>query len=104
VSGRVERTDRSVTDIIEHALFIAREQPDAARRFIDAAEDAIAKLALMPGMGAIRESTDPKLAGLRHWPIKGFRNFLIIYQPHRDGIVVVRVLPGAMNVDSAIGE
>jgi toxin ParE1/3/4 len=102
VSRRVERTDRSVTDVIEHALFIAREQPDAARRFVDAAEDAIAKLAIMPHMGAARESSDPKLAGLRQWPIKGFRNFLIIYRPLRDGIVIVRVLHGAQDIDQVI--
>lgn len=102
MSGRVERTDRSVSDIIEHALFIAREQPDAARRFVDAAEEAIGKLATMPQMGAVRESADPTLAGLRQWPIKRFRNFLIIYRPLRDGIVVVRILHGARDVDRAI--
>ena len=104
MSGRVERTDRSVGDIIEHALFIAREQPDAARRFVAAAEDAIGKLAVMPHMGAVRESPDPTLAGLRQWPIKGFRNFLIIYRPLRDGIVVVRVLHGAQDMDRVIVE
>jgi toxin ParE1/3/4 len=104
VSGRVERTDRSVSDIIEHALFIARDQPDAARRFVEATADAIEKLAIMPNMGAIRESADPDLAGLRQWPIKGFRNFLIIYYPLRDGIVVVRVLHGARDIDRSITE
>lgn len=100
--SRIERTDRSVTDLIEHALFIAREHPQAAHRFVDAAEGAIRKLADMPNMGAIRESSDPALAGLRQWPIKGFRNFLIIYTPLRDGIVVVRIIHGARDVDRAI--
>ena len=102
--NRVERTDRSVTDIIDHALVIARHQPAAARRFVDACEDAMAKLAALPGMGAIRESADPKLAGLRQWPLKGFRNFLIIYQPLRDGIVVIRVIHGAQDIERAITE
>jgi toxin ParE1/3/4 len=102
VRGRVERTDRSVSDIIEHALFIAREQPTAARRFVQATADAIEKLAVMPNMGAIRESQDPDLTGLRHWPIKGFRNFLIVYRPLRDGIVVVRILHGAQDIDRTI--
>jgi toxin ParE1/3/4 len=102
--SRVERTDRSVTDIIDHALFIARRQPQAARPFVAAAEDAINKLAAMPGLGALRESPDPELAGLRQWPIKGFRNFLVIYRPLRDGIVVVRVLHGSRDIDSAISE
>jgi toxin ParE1/3/4 len=104
VSCRIERTDRSVSDIIEHALFIAREQPDAARRFVEATADAIDKLAFMRNMGAIRESPDPDLAGLRQWPIKGFRNFLVIYRPLRDGIIVVRVLHGARDIDQAITE
>lgn len=81
--SRVERTDRSVTDIIDHALVIARRQPAAAaaaRRFVAATEDAIRKLADMPCMGTIRESSDPDLIGLRQWPVKGFRNFLVIYR------------------------
>jgi toxin ParE1/3/4 len=102
--NRIERTDRSITDIIEHALFIAREQPDAARRFVTACEDAIVKLAAMPGMGAVRESSDPQLSGLRQWPIKGFRNFLIVYRSLQDGIVVVRVIHGARDVERAITE
>lgn len=100
--SRVERTDRSVTDIVSHALVIARRQPEAARRFVAAVEDAIRKLADMPGMGAIRGSPDPDLAGLRQWPVKGFRNFLVIYRPLRDGIVVVRVMHGAQDIDRAI--
>src|SRR4051812_5767280 len=98
---RIVRTDRSLTDIVEHES-IAREQPDAARRFVDAAEAAIVALSEMPGKGAIRESDDPDLQGLRHWPINGFRNFLIIYRPLRDSIVVLRVLHGAQDVDRAI--
>lgn len=102
--SRVERTDRSVIDIISHALVIARRQPEAARRFVAATEDAIRKLAAMPGMGAIRESSDPDLIGLRQWPIKRFRNYLIIYRPLRDGIVVVRVMHGAQDIGRAIRE
>jgi hypothetical protein len=35
---------------------------------------------------------------------KGFRNFLIIYRPLRDGIVVVRVMHWFQDIDRAISE
>ena len=62
------------------------------------------KLAEMPDMGAIRESPDPDLAGLRQWPIKGFRNFIIIYRPLESGILVVRVLHASRDLERVFRE
>jgi toxin ParE1/3/4 len=39
-----------------------------------------------------------KLIGLRMWPIPGFKRYLNFYRPRRNGIEVVRVLHGAMDL------
>ena len=90
-------------DLDEIAEYIALDNVDAACRFYDAAWKAFRLLAGMPGMGAQRPSDKPALAGLRTWPIKGFRNYLVCYKPMPDGIEVIRVLNGARNLGRIFG-
>lgn len=66
--------------------------PEIAIRFLAAAERAFAQLVTMPEMGARRTYRNARLAGLRLWRIRGFREHLIFYRPIRAGIEVVRVL------------
>lgn len=66
--------------------------PEIAIRFLAAAERAFAQLVTMPEMGARRTYRNARLAGLRLWRIRGFREHLIFYRPTRAGIEVVRVL------------
>jgi toxin ParE1/3/4 len=60
-------------------------------------------LAQFPGMGARREFRNPKLAGMRLWPITRFPKYLIFYQPTKRGIRVVRVIHGARDVGRIFG-
>ena len=60
------------------------------------------KLARMPGMGERRESSNPRLAGLRVWRIDGFPNHLLFYRPVEGGIEIVRVLHGARDIDAVL--
>jgi toxin ParE1/3/4 len=53
----------------------------------------------MPGMGALREFSNPRYTGLRSWPITGFERILIFYRPTADGIEVLRILHGARNLE-----
>jgi plasmid stabilization system protein ParE len=45
-----------------------------------------------------------ELADVRFWPIKGFRNYLVFYRPlpNEQGVEVIRVLHGAMNVEQVM--
>jgi toxin ParE1/3/4 len=100
VRRSARRTRRARRDVVETANFIARDSLDAAMRFFDAVDDAIRKLAEMPGMGRLRDFQNPKFRDVRSWPIKGFENHLIFYHPTPRGIEVIRVLHGARDVDA----
>ena len=65
---------------------------DIARRFRVATFDAIDALIAMPGAGTPRPSGNPRLAGLRSWPIKGFDELNVYYLVGAAALTVVRVL------------
>ena len=89
----VRKTPRALRDLAELSQFIARDNLDAALKFLAAADDACEKLAAMPGMGATREFKNPLFASVRFWPI--------FYEPTKRGIKLVRVLHGARDIDAA---
>ncbi|HKA56912.1 MAG TPA: type II toxin-antitoxin system RelE/ParE family toxin [Candidatus Binatia bacterium] len=70
------RADRDVTEL---ARYIAEDNAEAALRFYEAAEESFNQLTRMPHLGPAREYRNPRLRGLRTWPVTGFRNYLIFY-------------------------
>ena len=66
-----------------------------AERFLLAADAAFSRLAGNASFGAPVETSHPKLAGLRKWPVAGFPNLLIFYQPIRGGVSIARVIHAA---------
>jgi len=95
---------RARLDLHEISEAIALDDLNAAIRFCLAVEDAAEKLARFPGMGAHRSSKNPQFTGLRSWPIKGFRKYLILYKPEEYGIEIVRIIHGARDIDSILAE
>ena len=55
-----------------------------------------------PEMGSPREFENPRLTGLRMWPIKGFLRYLIFYRPFEDGIEIIRVLRGEQDITAIL--
>lgn len=94
----VYRLDLAEQDLLEHFEYLLAENPDAALRFVDAAEAAFKQLAEMPLIGVSRPFAKPGLEDLRMWPIPDFEKFLIFYRPLADGIQVVRVLYGMRDI------
>lgn len=91
---------QDLADIFRH---YAREAGfRVARRFF--AHATLTRLANMPGTGTLRKHDHPSLAGLRHFPISRFRNYIVFYRPVADGIEVVRVLHGAHDVPGILAE
>jgi toxin ParE1/3/4 len=61
------------------------------------------RIADMPAAGSPWESADPALAGVRYWPVRGFRHYIIFYRAVRRGIEVIRVLHAAQDVEQILG-
>ena len=98
----IRRRPRAIYAIIEQAEYIGQDSPDAAERFMDATEETFRDLDEMPGMGHPHESPNPRLAGVRVWPVKGFRNHLIFYRPSDGGVEILTILHGARDIERAL--
>ncbi|MBD2605714.1 type II toxin-antitoxin system RelE/ParE family toxin [Scytonema hofmannii FACHB-248] len=81
-------------DIKEINKFIARENPQAATRFIDAVEEKCKVLADFPNMGRSFDYLAPSLRGF------SVGNYIIFYRSIEDGIEVERVLSGYRDFDA----
>jgi toxin ParE1/3/4 len=76
-------------DIGSIALFISRDNPAAARKWVDDIRLRCQRLGSTPGMGVARFDVRP---GLRMFPVG---NYLILYREIETGVEIVRVLHGA---------
>jgi toxin ParE1/3/4 len=81
-----------VGEIIDH---IASHHVDAAKRFARAFREDCVLLADHPNAGPRVGRAPKRLLGLRYFPVRGFRNYLILYLPIVAGVEVVRVVHGA---------
>ncbi|MBI3782844.1 MAG: type II toxin-antitoxin system RelE/ParE family toxin [Deltaproteobacteria bacterium] len=77
-------------DLREIVRFIAKRNPDAARRVRGELEQAMVRLAEHPDMGHVRDDLAP--ATYRFWPVY---SYLIIYRPNTTPMQVIRVWHGA---------
>ena len=69
----IQRQPRAVEAVIAAAIYIGSDSPDAADRFIVAAEATFVRLYDMPGIGRPLELSNQLLAGVRTWPVAGFQ-------------------------------
>ena len=104
MSGEYVVHATAMRDLRNKSEFIAARRPDSAKRFLAAAERAFRRLAEQPGLGGRIESGDPEFAGMRAWPIRGFRKFVIYSVPNPDGVAIVRVLHGAQDFKASFAD
>lgn len=91
---RITFTDSAETDLLEMWLNIAEDNLSAADESLDSIRATVALLGNQPEMGRAR----PELAdGLRSFPTR--TPYIIFYLPHDDGLLVVRVLHHARDID-----
>jgi toxin ParE1/3/4 len=103
MSGRIIRPPVIEWDLVTIAEYIGQRNVDAGLRFFDAAEDAFQRLSSMPLMGGSWDSPNPRLSGIRWWPIRGFENYIVFYRALSDGIALVRVLHGGRSIEKLLG-
>ena len=92
--ARVHRSNLAEGDLVEIWLFIAKDSPDAADRFLDLLAQKCELLAESPEMGRRRNELSP---GLRSFPVG---RYVIFYRSTEEGIEVARVLSAYRDLGS----
>ena len=83
-------------DLERYSSWIAVDNPEAARRLIDATEKACSLIQKHPEMGS--QEKFRKQHGIRSWRLEGFENYLIFYRSNVETVEVLRLLHGALNL------
>jgi toxin ParE1/3/4 len=81
--------------------WIKRDNPRAARRFLQAVRQTNNELAYMPGIGSPRYADLPLAHGVRMIAVRGFEHYLIFYL-ERETVEVIRVIHGARDIPAAL--
>ena len=88
-------TPKADNDLVEGARWIRADNPQAARRFLDAAFD---RLAEFPESGPLARFKNRKLAAVRFCVLPPpFNRWLIFYQQHGGEVEILRVVYGTQN-------
>ncbi len=95
---QIHRSDQSVQDVLECAMFIQKDNPDVAQRFLESVEKTCQQITSLPEIGSQRQFRQPVLKGIRSWKVQGFENYLIFYRLGEKSLEIVRVLHGARNL------
>lgn len=92
---RIRFTNSAETDLLELWLTIAEENIVAADESLDTIQATVSLLGTQPEMGRARSELAD---GLRSFPTR--TPYIIFYLPDTDGLLVVRVLHHARDIDA----
>lgn len=92
---RIRFTNSAETDLLELWLTIAEENIVAADESLDTIQATVSLLGTQPEMGRARSDLAD---GLRSFPTR--TPYIIFYLPDTDGLLVVRVLHHARDIDA----
>ena len=90
--ARLTITESAQADLWEIHAYIAKDNPAAARRFVERLRAQARKLAATPGIGRSRKDLRPDLFS---FPVG---RHVLFYRPQPGGIVLVRVIHGARDL------
>jgi plasmid stabilization system protein ParE len=71
----IKKTPRARHDLVDNALYIGKDSPDAGLRFLDAAENTFQRLLENPQIGSAYPADKHPL--LRCFPVVDFRKYLV---------------------------
>ena len=80
-------------------FLLEEDNPAVAQRFLAAVQAAISKICQRPGIGAPKLLENPRLAGLRSWPVPGFTAIRIYYLVAGRNLRVIRILHGKRDIN-----
>src|SRR5688500_7745484 len=99
MSLEVNYSEDVFCDLQETGCYLRRRNPELGLRFANNVRETCEYLSENPFIGRPR----PDLGvGMRSWPVKEFRRYLIFYVPSDTHLQVMRVLHGSRNVSSEL--
>ena len=78
--------------------FIARDNPVAAERVLEAVALTFDIISREPNCGVIYTRRSPQLSGVRMLPVSSFPNYLVFYRIEKDTVRVLYVVHGARHL------
>jgi antitoxin ParD1/3/4 len=93
-------TPQATRDLLDIWSFIARDSHEAADRVEAAVFRACDLLADSPLAGRMRK--DVTALPLRFWVVHPYPNYLIVYDPEKEPLQIIRILHGARNLPSIL--
>jgi toxin ParE1/3/4 len=89
-------------DAFGYFQYIRENNPEAARRFLQAIDGTIDGLALQPLKGRRRKFRGRGLKNIRSWRVDDFENYLIFYRFAGRRLEILRIKHGAMDFPPAL--
>ncbi len=93
-------TPQAVGDLLNIWTFIAKDNPEAAERVEAAIFRACDLLANSPFAGATRTDLTP--LPVRFWVVQPYSNYLVVYDPKKQPLQVIRILHAARDIPSVL--
>ena len=81
--------------------YLAEDDEEIAQKFLDACDETFEFLAENRLAGSIRNFKNVKLSEVRMWRVKGYKKYLIFYQPLENGVKILHVLHSATDYNRA---
>lgn len=82
---------------------IARDNPAAAERVLNAIAETFAQIAAHPESGVAYPSRNPAMCAVRMIPVRGFNAYLAFYRIVGDAIRILYVVHGARHLPRLFG-
>ena len=101
---RVVVQPQAARDAEEIYAYLAQRDVAVARRFNEAVADTIIAIQQDPQIGMAWQATRPRLKELRWKRVPGFKKYLIFYRVEGDAIQIARLLHGARDIGSLLGD
>lgn len=92
---KVRWLPKSSADLVAHVDFLTDQSPAVAYRFLESVEKTCEIILSSPFIGSLVDAVRPHHEGVRVWPVRHFRNYLLLYRPVNHQIEIVRLMHGA---------
>lgn len=85
------------------AAFLAGREESLGNRFLESVDSTLGSIETSPGLGERLRSARRKLKDIRIRRVEDFDNYLILYRPAAEDIVILRITHGARDLDRLLG-